>query len=93
MMALSVIIIPNILGYIGELLYLRAPTRFYKQLLNRPNIVQMIAPITNPGYCELDFLVSKTGLIQKIMIFVNKIDNVVKIAAYLYMLLPIENED
>ncbi len=51
----------------------------------------MVAPITKPRYCELDFLVPKTGLILKTMVFVNKIDDVVKIAAYLYLLLPPEN--
>ena len=40
-----------------------------------------------PGSCKLDFLVPKTGLILKIMVFVNKIDDAVKIIAYLCLLL------
>ncbi len=51
----------------------------------------MVTPITKPGYCELDFLVPKTGLIPKTIIFVNKIDNAVKIVAYFRLLLPLED--
>lgn len=53
----------------------------------------MVAPITKFGYHELDFLVHKTGLILKTMVFENKIDNIVKIAAYLHLLLPPEDRD
>lgn len=91
MMALSVIIIPNVLGYIGELLHLWAPIRLYKQPLNCPNIIQIVTPTIKPGFCELNFLVPKTGLILKTMVFVNKIDNIVQIATYLYLLLSLED--
>lgn len=92
-MALLATIIPNVLSYIGDSLYLWAPTRFYKHPLNRLNIVQLVVPITKPGYCELDFLIPKTGLIPKIMVFINKIDNAVKIAIYFYLLLLSEDRD
>lgn len=92
-MALLVIIIPNVLDYIGESLHLWAPTRLYKQSLNCPNIIQMVISITKSGYCDLDFLIPKTGLILKIMVFVNKIDNVVKIIIYLCLLLLSEDRD
>ncbi len=78
---------PNVLGYIGELLHLQAPTHFYKQPLNRPNIIQMVTLITKPSFCELDFLVPKTSLILKTIVFVNKIDNIVKIIIYFRLLL------
>ncbi len=84
---------PNVLGYIGESLYLWAPTRLYKQPLNCPNIVQMVVPITKPDYYELDFLVPKTSLILKTMVFINKIENAMKITVYLCLLLPPEDRD
>ncbi len=93
MMALSVTIMPNVLGYIGESFPFWAPTRLYKQPLNRPNIVQIVAPITQSSYRELDFLVSKIGLIPKIIVFVNKIDDAVKIAVYHRLLLLPEDQD
>lgn len=40
----------------------------------------MIALIIKPGYDKLDFLIFKTVLISKIMIFMNKIDDTAKIA-------------
>lgn len=92
-MALLATITPNILSYIRELLHLQAPTCFYKQPSNRPNIVQMVAPIIKPGFSELDFLILKTGLIPKTIVFVDKIDNAMKIAAYLCLLLPPENRE
>ena len=49
--------------------------------------------IIKPGYCKLDFLVPKTGLISKTIVFINKIDNTVKIAAYLYILLLPEDRN
>lgn len=86
-MALLTIIKPNILGYIRELLYFWASTYFCKQLLNCPNTVQIVAPIIKLRFSELDFLISKTGLILKTMVFVNKINNTMKITAYLCLLL------
>lgn len=53
----------------------------------------MIVLITKLSYYELDFLVPKTGLILKTMIFVNKINNAVKIATYFCLLLPLEDQD
>lgn len=53
----------------------------------------MVTLITKPSYCELDLLVPKTRLIQKIIVFVNKIDNTVKIATYFCLLLSLKNQD
>lgn len=92
-MALSITIMPNVLGYIEELLYLQIPTYLYKQPLNCPNIVQMVVSITKPDYHELDFLVLKIGLISKTIVFVNNIDNVVKIVTYLCLLLLPKDRD
>lgn len=50
-----------------------------------------MAPITKSDYCELNFLVLKTSLIPKTIVFMNKIDNIVKIVAYFYLLLSTEN--
>lgn len=86
-MVLLTIIKPNILGYIRELLYFWAPTHFYKQPLNCPNTIQIVAPIIKLRFSELDFLISKTGLILKIMVFINKINNAMKITTYLCLLL------
>lgn len=93
MMALSATITPNVLGYIGQLLHLCSPTRLYKQSLDWPNITQMITNITNLGFHDLRFLVSEAGLILKTMLFVDKMDNAMAIAAYLRNLLPQEDRN
>lgn len=51
----------------------------------------MVAPIIKPGFYKWDFLILKTSLILKTMVFVNKIDNAVKIVAYLCLLLLLED--
>ena len=79
--------------YIEELLHLWAPTCLYKQPLNCLNIIQLVVPITKLGFYKLDFLDLKTGLILKTMVFVNKINDAIKNAACLYLLLPLEDQD
>lgn len=90
MMALFATVTPNVLGYIGESLHLHSPTRLHKQALDRPNITQMVNSITKPGFQDLDFLIPKAGLISKTMVFVNKIEEGIALAAYLKSLLPPE---
>lgn len=47
----------------------------------------MVVPIIKPEFSKLDFLIYQTSLIAKIMVFVNKMDNEIKIAIYLCLLL------
>lgn len=90
MMAISATLAPNVLGYIEKSFYLHTSTRFYKQLLDYSNITQMVNTITKPKFENLDFLIPKTGLIPKTMVFVDKIDDAITLAACLQSLLPPE---
>lgn len=92
-MAFSTTLMPNVLGYIGEFLHLHTPTCLYKQPLNHPNITQMVNGITKPEFEDLDFLIPKAGLISKTMVFVNKIDDAIALAACLWNLLPPEQRN
>lgn len=83
MIAFLTIVLPNVLGYIKESLYLQTPTHFYKQPLDRPNITQIVNRITKPGFKDLDFLISKVRLISKTIIFGYDIDNRIALAIYL----------
>lgn len=87
MMVLSAILAPNVLGYIGKSLHLHTLFRFYKQSLDRLNITQMANTITKPGFEDLDFLILKTGLISKTMMFIDKINDTIVLAACLQSLL------
>lgn len=83
---ISARIILNILKYIRVLLKLSPPLRIYRQLLDRPNLVSIMNLICKPGYEDLAFLVPSGGTIGKIsktMIFVDLIDNAIKMAKYL----------
>ena len=91
--ALFATITPNILASIGQLLHLHSPTCLYKQFLDWPNITQMVTNITNPGFHNLRFLVSEAGLIPKTMLFVDKMDNAMAIAAYFRNLLLLEDRN
>lgn len=51
----------------------------------------MITLIIKSVFCKLDFLVFKTSLIIKIIVFLNKIDNIVKITTYFSLLLLSED--
>lgn len=53
----------------------------------------MLTNIIKPGFHDLKYLISKTSLISKTMVFVNKIDNRMAIAAYFYYLLLLKNQD
>ncbi len=79
---LSATITPNVLEYIGESLYLYAPTLLYKQLLDRPNIIQIVTHILKQGFADLNYLIPKVGIISKTMVFMEKIADVMALAAY-----------
>lgn len=89
-MALFATLAPNVLGYIREFFYLHTPTRLYKQPLDHLNITQMVNTIIKLGFEDLDFLIPKTGLIPKTMVFVDKRDDAIALAARLWSLLPPE---
>lgn len=88
--ALSATITRNVLEYIRESLHLRAPVHLYKRTLDRPNIAYLVQEIKKPGYSELDILIPphiSALSIPKTMIFVDKIDEGINMAAYLRSLL------
>ncbi len=88
---ISATVILNILIYIRILLKFSLPLRINKQLLNRPNLIYIMSPIRKPGYEDLAFLVPSEGAISKIskiMIFINLIDDTIKVAKYLRLRLP-----
>ncbi len=81
-MVLSATIMLNVLEYIYESLYLGMPVYLYKQTLDQPNITYIVKKIKQKGFKELDVLASQTkGIlgIPKTMIFVNKIEDGIKI--------------
>ncbi len=85
-MALSATIMRNILEYICKSLHLRMLVHLYKRTLDWPNITYMVKEIKQKGFKELDVLVSQTeGIsdILKTMIFVDKIEDGLKMAQYL----------
>ena len=92
-MALFTIFAPNILSYIKKSFHLHTPTCLDKQSLDRPNITQMVNTITKPGFEDLDFLISKTGFISKTIVFVDKIDDAIALAAHLWSLLLLEQRN
>ena len=90
-MVLSAIITRNVLEYIYESLHLQMPVHLYKRTLDRPNITSLVKEIKQKGFKELDVLVPQTGGIldiPKTMIFVDKIEDGIKIVYYLQSLLP-----
>ena len=85
-MALSAIIMHNVLEYVCKSLYLRMPIHLYKQTLDRPNITYMVKKIKQKGFKELDILVTQIKDIldiPKTMIFVDKIEDGLKMVQYL----------
>lgn len=87
MIVLLTTIILNILGYIEKLLHLWISTHLYKQLLKYVKIIQIVTLIHKSGFCELDFLIFKTDLIPKMIVFLNRIDIIVEITNYFHLLL------
>lgn len=90
MMAVFTTLALNILGYIRKSRHLHTLTRLDKQPLDRPNITQMVNTITKSGFEDPDFLIPKTGLISKTMVFVDKIDDAIALVARLRSLLSPE---
>ncbi len=90
-MAVSVIITPNILECIRKMLNLKTPVRLYQRPLNRPNITYTVAPITSSGFEDLNFLItpkiSGIGNIKKTMIFIDSVEKSRALAIYLQTLL------
>lgn len=86
-MALSIILLSNILGYIREFFYLHILTCIYKQPLDYLNIIQIINSITKPGFENLNFLISKTRFISKTILFVDDINDRIIFAVCLWNLL------
>ena len=87
MCLLYVIVIPNILKYIQVSLKFFPLSRIYKHLLNWPNLTYIVSLIYKTGFKDLDFLIPSGGVvgkIQKIMIFVDKIDAVIQMTKHLY---------
>lgn len=85
------IVIPNILKYIRVLLKLSLPLWIYRQPLDWLNLAYIVSLIRNPGYENVIFLVLSGGAIGKILkiiIFVDLINNTIKIAKYLQSRLP-----
>ena len=90
-MTLSATITPNVLEYIRKSLHLQSPVQLYKRTLDRPNITFMIKEIKQRGFKKLEVLVPQVeGIsdIPKTMIFVDKIEDGLKIVEYLRSLLP-----
>lgn len=48
----------------------------------------MVNSITKPGFEDLNLLISKVGLIMKIMVLIDDIDNLIALVVYLRSLLP-----
>lgn len=92
-MVLFATITLNVLGYIRELFHLYALTLFYKQLLNCPNITQIVTYISKQGFNDLDYLVPKVSIISKTMVFMLKIEDVMALAAYFQKLLSPKDRD
>lgn len=86
--ALSAIFISNVLDYIRKSLYLYTLTCYYEQSLDRSNITLMIYNITKLGFEDLDFLIPKSRLIPKIIVFINKINEGIVLTTCLYNLSP-----
>lgn len=87
MMIFFIIFVLNIKSYIRKSLYLLIPTCFYKKSLDHNNITQIINSNTKPKFEDLNFLISKARLIFKTIVFVNKINNEIALAACFWNLL------
>lgn len=89
-MALFAIITRNVLEYICKNLSLQILVQLYKQILDRSNITYIVKEIKEKDFKELDVLVSQTERISdipKTMIFVDRIDDGIKMTQYFRLLL------
>ncbi len=91
-MAVSATMTPNTLEYVRKTLNLKTPVRLYRRPLDRPNITYTVAPITNSGFEDLNFLIpskiSSIGNIEKTMIFVDSVEKGIALGIHLRALLP-----
>lgn len=91
-MAVSITMTINTLEYVRKTLNLKIPIRLYRRLLNCPNIIYAVTPITSSGFKDLNFLVSPKisgiGNIEKTMIFVDNVEKDIALGKYLQSLLP-----
>ena len=88
--ALFATITKNVPEYICKSLLLRSPVHLYKRTLDRPNITYMVQEITKPGFSELDILLPQGGGVAdvpKTMIFVDSINEGIRITTYLRSML------
>lgn len=79
---LSAINIPNILNYIQISLKLFLLFQIYKLFLNRPNLKYIVYLIQKSGFQDLAFFIPRHGSISeipKIIVFINKIENIIKL--------------
>lgn len=84
---LSSTVIPNILEYIQISSKFFLPLQIYEQLLDYPKLTYIVSPIHKSKFKDLNFFISSKDIVNKIpkiMIFVNKINNNLEIAKYLY---------
>lgn len=91
MIAISAIMITNILQYIRKILHLKIFIRFYLKLLNFFNITYNVTQITSFYYKNNNFLILlKIGGIsntEKTMIFVNSVEKNIELEKYLQFFL------
>lgn len=84
---LSSTVIPNILEYIQISPKFFLLLQIYEQLLDYPKLTYIASPIHKSKFKDLNFFISSKSIVNKIpkiMIFVNKINNNLEIAKYLY---------
>ena len=83
---MSTTITSNIFDYIRVFLKLPPPFRIYKLPLEWPNLKYIVCFIQKPGFWDLAFFEPKdglVGLIPKTMVFVDKIEDAIRLEKYL----------
>lgn len=83
---LSATVTPNVFEYMRVSLKLPAPSRIYRQPLDRPNLTYTVAPIRKAGFEDLAFIIPSAGTVSdipKTMIFVDSIDEATEMVKYL----------
>lgn len=63
---LSATVMPNVLEYMRVSLKLPAPSRIYRQPLDRPNLTYIVAPIRKAGFEDLAFVIPSAGAVSDI---------------------------
>ena len=86
MLILSTTVMSNIFKYIQILLKLLILSHIYKEPLNKPNLIYIMALIRKTNFKNLIFVISSTRIIYnmpKIMICINSINEIIEIVKYL----------